>query len=318
MRYRDIFPRFCCVLLLGLMLSSCAGTPDTVSQKALSDQQWFRSMETGRDAFDQGYYLLASHLFQQALERGRQMDRAGQIADAAFNLAAARIELGSFAAADRSLQEAKSESHRQGGPVSELLLLEAKLARLQTETMRSRAITNRLLQQLPENDHNLRPQALLLSGMLACEAVDGFLAEQELAKAVALLGNAQHPALAATQSELQGCIKLLQGSQLEAAGDFDHESSYLQQARHYRQMVNALQRAGTAYVAAGENHLGADRLFRAARSAFSQKRLKTAQLLLDKAESAAITADSRLLLLSIAQLRAEIAERKKSPKQNQQ
>ncbi len=79
-------------------------------------------------------------------------------------------------------------------------------------------------------------------------------------------------------------------------------------------MVYALHKAGTAYAAAGANDQAADRQFRAARSAFSQKKFQTAQLLLDKAQAAALAADSRLLLLSIAQLRIEFAEGKQPSK----
>ena len=318
MRCRFQPPRFCWILLLCLLLSACGGASGVVSQKTERDRQWLSSMQTGYGAFNQGEYLLARRLFEQALDRGRQMDRADHIADAAFNLAAAQIELGELTAANRSLLEAKNESRRRGDPLGNILLLEAITARLQADPERSQAVTNQLLQQLPESNTRLQIQAQLLSGLLACEAEDMTLAEQMLAKTAELLDNDDHPTIAAARAELQGCIKLLQNHPMEAAAAFDREIVFLQQARHYRQMVVALQKAGTAYTTAGRNQQAADRLFRAARSIFSQNRPGKAELLLEKAEAAARTAEAHLLLENIARLRKEIANRKQHPSNNHQ
>ena len=301
------FPRFCCLLLLGLLLCACAGRPAEVAQKTVRDQQWLSSMQTGRSAYDQGQFLLARRLFAQALERGRQMDRAEDITDATFNLAATQIQLGDFNAANSSLQQAKSEIRRSGDSLSEILLLEARTARLQRDEKRSRAIIEQLLQQLPATERRLRSQALLLGGLLACEAGDKSWAIQHQARAAELLANDSPPLLAASQAELQGCINLLQQQPLAAAGEFDRQTVLLQQAHQYRQMVNALRQAGIAYAAAGQNDQAAERLFRGARSAFSQKRFPEAQILLEKAESFARTADDKPTLENIARLRTELS-----------
>ena len=303
------FQRLCFRLLLVLLLSACAGSPAGVSQTAAQDRQWLNSMQAGRDAFDQGHYQLAERLFARALERGRQMDRASQIADAAFNLAAAQIQLGDFAAAHSALQEAKGENARQGATTSEILLLEARVARLQADRQQSRAVLEQLQRQLPESEFDLRSQALLLSGLLACEAGDLALAMQEQALAVGLLASDsdRYPLAAASRTELQGCIKLLQQQPLAAAGAFDRQSELLQQAQQYRQMVTALHRGGLAYAAAGDNQQAAERLFRAARSAFSQKRPREAHMLLEKAASAARAAEANLLLENIGRLRSDLS-----------
>lgn len=300
------------LLFSPLLLNACGGKP-AKRQTAAHDQQWQSNMQTGLSAYEQGQYQLAGRLFEQALQRGRQMDRADDIADAAFNLAAAEIQLGNFAVAGSALQEAKNESQRRGDDLSETLLMEARLARLQTDSAKARNLTHQLLQQLPATDRRLRPQALLLSGLLACEAKDLSLAKRQLETAASQLDQYPHPAVAADRAELQGCLHLLQGHPLEAAGAFDRESSYLRQARQYRQMVNALHEAGTTYTAAGEYQLAADRLYRAARSAFSQKRLQKAQMLMEIAEENARSANSSLLLEDITRLRAEITNSKQSP-----
>jgi tetratricopeptide (TPR) repeat protein len=315
MKNRHRFPQvFACALLLSLLLSACAAPPAPLPQAAKTDQQWLNSMRSARSAFELGHYQSASRLYGQALQRGRQTDRTEDIADAAYNLAASLIQLGDYSAAGNYLQEAKSETRRLGNNLNEILLLEASLARMQADADRSRDITSQLLQQLPVTDRRLRPQALLLCGLIACEEGNSLQAQQELTTASGLLSDNHHPAIAASRTELRGCIHLLQGRPLDAAREFDRESSYLRQARQYRQMVYALHRAGTAYATAGENYQAADRQFRAARSAFGQKKLQAAQLLLDKAQTAALAADSRLLLQSIARLRAEISERKLNPK----
>lgn len=298
-----------CLLLLGLLLSACASRPTAEQQQAvINDQQWLSSMRSAGSAFDLGHYPLASRLYSQALERGRQTDRAADIADAAFNLAATAIVLGEYPSAEESLQEAKRETRRQGKKLHEILLLEASLARLQADAARARQIIDQLLPQLPASDRRWRPQALLLSGLLECEAGHSLPALQKLTMAAELLSAEQHPVTAAKRAELQGCIRLQQDRPHAAAEEFDRQSAYLQRAGQYRPMVSALHKAGSAYAAAGENYQAADRLYRAARSAYSQQQIQTAQLLLDKAQTAALTTESPPLLQSIERLRTEMAD----------
>lgn len=306
-RQLQLFLFCCCTLLLSLLLSACAGTPITEPLSKKNDQQWLDNMQSGRDAFDLGQFRLASSLFARALERGRLMDRTEDISDAAFNLAATQMQLDDFTAADRSLQEAKNENRRSGGSLDEILLLEARLAWLQNDITRARSITSQLLQS-STTGQQLRRQIQLLNGLLACEAGDLLLAEQELAKTASLSTSDSQPAIAASRAGLQGCIALLQEQPLEAAAAFDQQSLLQQQAHQYRQMVAALHKAGTAYLAAENQQMAADRLFRAARSAFSQKRLVMGKMLLEKADSAANSANDQLLLESIERLRLSLGD----------
>jgi len=308
MRCFGLLPALLVTALLGcFLLSGCGGSPATLVPGDQLDRQWSSSMQDGRDAFDQGHFLLARRLFVQAVERGRQMDRAEDISDAAFNLAATLIELGDYDAARLALREARSERRRSGEDLGDILLLEAKMARLQGDLPRARTLTDQLLQQLPEVERYLRPQAQLLGGLLACAAGEVAQAEQHLDVANELLAKENRPALSAAQAELLGCIQQSKGHHQEAAVAFDREGLYLKQALQYRQLVTALHRAGTAYAAAGENRLAAERLYRAARSAFSQNRLEEAALFLEQAQSAARSIEDRLLLEDIARLRIEIA-----------
>ncbi len=294
------------VLLVAMLLSACAGSTAVEPAQSALDRQWLVNMQAGRDAYDEGQYLLSSRLFAQALERGRLMDRAQDIADAAFNLAAAQMQLGDFAAADRSLQQARRESLPQQGPLSEILLLEARNARLMGDRGRARTVVDQLLNRLAGDEGRLLVQARLLSGLLACEAGEVARAQGEHDQASAALGDRPHAAIAAARAELQGCINLRQGRQLDAAAAFDREGDYLKQAGHYRQMVDALFRAGMAYAAADADRLAADRLYRAARSAFSQTRTAEARELSVMAEAAARDSGSQLLLENISQLQREM------------
>jgi hypothetical protein len=88
-------PPFALAFCLGglafyLMITGCAGpAPDTAIEV---DSEFSRSMTAGRLAFDQGFIEQAAKFYQQALSRARAMDSAPQIGDAAYNLAACRIE----------------------------------------------------------------------------------------------------------------------------------------------------------------------------------------------------------------------------------
>ncbi len=291
--------------LLILLLTGCAGSSPQPAAEPI-DRQWSSGMQTGLDAYSQGQYQLAERLFNQALQRARQMDHAAQSADAAFNLAASRIQLGDFGGADSALRQAKSDTRRTADDLSEILLLEAQLARWQGADAQSARLTDELLRQLPQDEGRLRPQALLLKGQLACEAGQTRLADQQLQAATELCSKAPHPTLVASLAELRGCIAQLRANYRQAAAAYDLQTSALREARQYRQLVSALQNAGDAYQRAGNPQLAADRLYRAARSAFSQERLQLAQQLLDAAQSSARSADSATLQDDLVRLQSEI------------
>ncbi len=305
---RQRYFRLLCLLLCGaLLLSGCGGKPAGVSQAVEYDRQWQSSMKSGLSAYQQSQYRLAERLFSQAFTRARLMDRAADIATAAFNLAATQIQLGNFAEASSTLQEAKSESRRLGDDVTEILLLEARLARWQDNVARAKMLVSQLQQQFSASDQRLRPQVQLLNGLLACEAGDESLAVHSLEQVTNSISANSHPAILAGSAELQGCIALLQSQPGKAAEAFDRQTSALRQAQQYRQMVDALQQAGAAYHAAGDYQQAVDRLFRAARSALSQKRLILAQQLVEEADDAAQAETSYPVLDRLRQLKAEIA-----------
>ena len=78
----------------------------------------------------QGQYAKAESLYQHALTRARATDRPGEIADAAYNRAVALASLGRYDEAGELLGEAEAEARRAGRPAADVLLVEAKLARL--------------------------------------------------------------------------------------------------------------------------------------------------------------------------------------------
>ncbi len=145
-----------------------------------------------------------------------------------------------------------------------------------------------------------------MNGLLACEAGDAEQAVRGLKQATCKCPEIE-PWLVADLAELEGCIARLRKQPQKAAEAFDRQSFALRQAGQYRPMVGALLQAGRAYYAAGNHLQAADRFYRAARSAFSQKRPQLAQQLAEDALAAAQAANDPSLLNRLGQLEADIA-----------
>jgi thioredoxin-like negative regulator of GroEL len=112
---------------LGLTLASsgCSSPPLEKTDARLSNLA-----SAGRLAFEQGSLTAAARYYTAALERARVMDNAGEIANAAYNLAACMIETGQYTAALRLLEEAGMESRRAGRDAADIRLLTARTERL--------------------------------------------------------------------------------------------------------------------------------------------------------------------------------------------
>jgi hypothetical protein len=248
-------------------------------------------MSAGRVAFDRGLVEQAATLYQQALKRAHTMDNAAAIGDAAYNLAACRIRLGQLEQARSLLAEAKSEILSFRGNITDIQLVEAKVAWLQGNQKEALSFTEQIL-SLPAttitNDQRL--QIYVLRGQIACDRGDVALALQELQMAEKFAVGASDAALPAGLFRLAGRIHLIQKEPMMAAKEFDREAFLLRQAERYAQMVRALKSAAESYLRAGNYSLAANRFFRSARSAFAQgeipEALKSGQLALTAANTA--------------------------------
>lgn len=270
-----------------------------------SDAEWRSAMTAGRKAYDRGQLAQAARLYRHALQRGRAMDSPPAIADAAYNLAASQLGLGDYAAARLQLQEAKTELLRSGGDLSDLLLVEARLARLLGEPGQALALLESLRAgAFPEG---LQQQSELLRGQLACDLGDRDGALNALQQLREGVGENTSPAVRGGGWELAGCLALLRGEALQAAGAFDREAECLREAGQYRQMISALSRAAAAYDRAGGQGEAAERWFRAARSLFTQGQRDEALMLATRAKEAAQRAPEPRLAQRVQSLLEEIA-----------
>lgn len=212
MSIRRTIPLTGSLVLAALLLASCAGPAPKHPPGVAADTGWARAMKAGRTAFERGDLESAAGFYGAALSRGRIMDDASAIADAAYNLAACRVALGEYESARALLQEAKAEMSRSDREPGDVLMVEARVLRLLGETEEALSLTERLLGSLQTNaTEDLHLQVRLLRGMIACGKGDTERAVAEHAMAETLGRNKSTHAANAGISELAGCISLLQG-----------------------------------------------------------------------------------------------------------
>ena len=268
-------------------------------------------MTSARLAFGRGFHAEAAVLYRQALDRAREMDDAGAIADASYNLAAALVQSGDYAGAAAALLESEAEARRSGrGNVADVLLLRARVARLSgTPAEAAAALADRVMTDpasRPTAAH--RVQAHVLKGEVAAEGGDWPAAEEQARLARAALGRAgdtASPALLAGVVGLRGRIARGRGDVGEAARLFDRRADLLRRARLYRDMADAIADSARAWAVMGRPTEAGPRFYRAARAAAAQGDKAAARSLLSQASDAAGTAADERLSALVRALRIE-------------
>lgn len=298
-------PFYFCCLAFFMLLSDCAAP--TPNKEITADTEFARMMSAGRVAFDRGLNEQAATLYQQALRRARAMDSAAAIGDAAYNLAACRIQLGQLEKARTLLAEAKAEIISIQGNIADIQLVEAKVARLQGNPDEALSLAEQVLSHPGSNPTDgQRLQVYLLRGHIACDRGDASRAQQELQMAERFAAGKSDLTLPAGLSGLAGRIHLIKKQPVLAAKQFDREAFLLRQAEQYAPMARALQSSAEAYLSAGNYSQAADRFFRAARSVFAQGQIAAALNLAQRALSAADTAGDQTAMARVRALLDEI------------
>ena len=219
-------------------------------------------------AFTHGQVEQAARQYARALDRARAADSAGDICDQAYNLAACLLILGQPAQAQVLLREARIEAQRVGRRAPDISLLEAKAARLAGQRDEALRQVDALLTLTPPLEPAVRIQALLIKALISCDAGQIPTVEQKEIRLLAL--EISDPAIQAEFAQLLGCCALLDKEFARAAAAFDREAVWLQKSGRFREMAQALARAGAAYAQAEQPAEVADRLARTARSLFAQ------------------------------------------------
>ena len=247
----------------------------------------------------------AALLYGRALQRAREMDDAGAIGRAAYNLAAALVRDGRYAAAADALREAEMETVRAGANAADVLLLEAKVARWREAPREALAFGERVLvdpASRPADSH--RVQVHVLRGELALDRGAADVARVELGAAERLLGPSPGAAVRAGVVGLGARLRAATDDPAGAARGFDEAAELLRQVGLYRDMARALARAGDAYRRANQLAAAIDRLFRAGRSFAAAGDAAEAGRLLDEAAQIATQVHDAQHLSLIRTLRA--------------
>jgi len=227
------------------------------------------AMTSGRLAFERGLEAEAAVLFRQALNRAREMDAAAAIADASYNLAATLVKAGDYPGAAAALFESESEARRAGGSVADVLLLRARVARLDQTPDEAEALADRVLTDSasrPSAGH--RVQAHVLKGEVAAEKGNWPVAQEQarLARvALGRVGDTVSPALLAGLVGLQARVAGGRGNLEESARLFDRQAALLRQAHLYRDMADAIADSAQAWLSLGKPTEAGPRFYRRAR-----------------------------------------------------
>jgi len=267
------------------------------------------AMASGRLAFERGLNAEAVGMYRRALERAREMDDAGAIADASYNLAAALVQAGDYAGAAAALLESEAEARRAGGNIADVLLLRARVARLNRNPSEAAALADGVLgdsASRPTPGH--RALAHVLKGELAVDGGDWPAAEQQarLARsALGKVGDSASPAVLAGVVGLRGQVARGRGNLPDAAQLFDRRVDLLRKARLYGDLPGALADSAQAWMSLGNPAEAAPRFYRAARAAAARDDMARARLLLSQASAAASQAQDERLLALVRALRIE-------------
>lgn len=256
--------RRCFIAVTLLTLVGCATSPTSTAPP--KDKELSRTSDLARAAFEDGATARAIDLYRKALNRAIAMDDATEIGNAAYNLALCHIILGQLDQASAALTEAEAAFKRSGSNPADALLLEATVAQRQGNLEQALSLADQALSASP--DESRRFQVALLKGTIACGRNDPASARTALVEADK--DHVANAALLAARERLAGNIFSLERNPAEAAAAFDRAAALFQQAKHYRDMALALQRAGEAYREAGDAQRAEDRLSRAKRSLAAQ------------------------------------------------
>lgn len=278
-------------------LSGCA-TPPVPTDDPQPDPVLVQMTSSAESAFAVGAYERAARFYGLALARARAADDGREAGRQAYNHAACLLLAQRPAEARRALAEAEGEFARHRMDPGPVWLLQARAYRQLGQAGEAAAAISRVVESA--TPRGVQSQAWLLQGQIAADAGDG-------KTAAAALGRARHlqdgdPALRAGVAGLAGRLAALDARPRDAALEYDKEASFMQQARRYRDMAQALLRAAEAWAAVPDAKAAAQRYYRAARSWQGQGEVVPALQAVEKAVVAAEATEDAVLGAQIAAL----------------
>jgi hypothetical protein len=287
-------------LLVALCLSvlaipfGCASSPPAKPVKG--DRVLNEASVAARSAFQQNRTDEAATFYTLALKRARALDRPSAIGDAAYNLGACLLRLRKYERAQALFAEAHHELARADVSLADVLLLQARAARLNGDAPAAETCMRQL-----RTDPRSRPseahlsQAIILEGQMACDRNDWKDAKDLLSQARDRLDSDAETLMQAQLAALAGRIAAGLHDFRGAADVLDQQADLLRKARQYRALSSVLGQAGDARAALNEHALAADRFYRAARTAAAWSETASAKKWAVAALAAAQRADDAII-----------------------
>jgi tetratricopeptide (TPR) repeat protein len=263
-----------------LVLAACKSAPKIAEP---TDPLLAQYVSSAQSAYAQNSFARAARFYELALQRARAIDNSLEVGKQAYNLAAALHQGGRSADALPYLAEAESAFSQLRLDLGPVLLLRARALRATSDAAASEAAVRRVVELNTPRD--VQAQAWLLYGRLAIDRGDGGEAEKALQRARALASD--DPALQAGIAGLSARLALHTGSPAGAGAAFDREAEFFRRAGRFRDMAEALERAGDAFAASGAADDAGARYVRAARSYLGQGDSLSALRAIERALAAA-------------------------------
>ena len=285
------------VLLLGLTLAACGGTPPA----PVAERDAANALRLARADFQRQRYTQAAASYARALEIAWRLDDLERLAAAGTERALALLRAGEAEAAWIEAADLDAELARRGSPPPPLLILVRAAAALATD--RLDAAEAQLARLEPDAvDPLVQGRADYLRGRIAASRGD----RAGLHAAIAALPESGPPGLVADRRELEARSALRDGRAEEALDQLTALAATRRALAEPAAVGETLALAGEAALAAGDTARAADLYLRAARNAVAIARDDLAETRLDAAARAAAAADDGEVEAAVAALRARL------------
>lgn len=270
-----------CLLLSGLLPGIVGCRSTKIPERP--DRGIERPAAAARAAFAAGYPDRAAALYEESLERARQLDRADEIATAAYNLAVCLAAMGRYEAALIHLEEAQNDGLGKGGSAPEIALLKARLLAALDRLPEAMELARAERQHWPAAGLLIRLQwhVLLADWLCASGRLDEARLEIDRLDDKAL--KRAPPELRAEAWNARARIAMEAGTALPAAHAWDEAARNWQAAGRAAELAGSLEQAAAAWAAAGRRSVAAERAYRAARSLAAAGCPQRALTILEKA-----------------------------------
>ncbi len=284
-------------LVVAILLAAGCAAP----KAQFTDADWVSHSTTGRGAYERGDFRRAAEAYGRAQQRARALDDADALAVASANRAVALMAAGRAAEARMAIEEALADGRISPRRRAELLVGGAQAAVALGHPDDALVQAAAALKENP--GEATRAQALLAQSAAHLAKGDPERAADVLASGLSPKAWARLPAvMQAERRQRLARIAAAEGRPADAAAGFDEASTLWSEAGRLPEMARALADAGRQARQAGDVAGAGDRLYRAARSLWSQGHIDEALPVLEEGVACAAEAGDEALGQRMADL----------------